>query len=396
MEILKGVTYFDKQKLGKQYSYLNKDIVCDVAIIGGGIDGAIVNYFLSQTYKTVLVDKGRFGLGDTVAATALLEYQFDDFAEDLKNELTSEEVGKIYKLGLKSIEQIGEIAKQLGNTFNFVKKPSFVYSNLKKDIPSFEKEFEFRKSLGLPVCYISKENNPFPFEVVAGLYCENGGAELNPYLFTHSLLENSGGKKFENTEVVEIQKNDNGIVCVTSYGYKIYCKKVVCTTGFNESLISKKPLSQKFVSYSIVTKPVPNLIWEGNALIQDFLEPYHYLRKLPDNRIIYGGEDIAFSKIIKIKTAKEKYAVLLENLRNLFPAFKNDLQIEYSFCGLFASTNNNLGIISKTKKENVYLFSSCGANGIINAFFGIELLKDLFENKPNWLEPLFSLTRKIY
>lgn len=46
MEILKGVTYFDKQKLGKQYAYLNKDIVCDVAIIGGGIDGAIVNYFL--------------------------------------------------------------------------------------------------------------------------------------------------------------------------------------------------------------------------------------------------------------------------------------------------------------------------------------------------------------
>lgn len=46
MEIIKGVTYFDKQKLGKQYAYLNKDIVCDVAIIGGGIDGAIVNYFL--------------------------------------------------------------------------------------------------------------------------------------------------------------------------------------------------------------------------------------------------------------------------------------------------------------------------------------------------------------
>lgn len=121
-------------------------------------------------------------------------------------------------------------------------KNLLLFIQFKKNIPSFEKEFEFRKSLGLPVCYISKENNPFPFEVVAGLYCENGGAEFNPYLFTHSLLENSGGKKFENTEVVEIQKNDNGIVCVTSYGYKIYCKKVVCTTGFNESLISKKTI----------------------------------------------------------------------------------------------------------------------------------------------------------
>lgn len=396
MEILKGITYFDKQKLGKRYPYINKDMRCDVVIIGGGIDGAIVNYYLSSKFKTILVDKGRFALGDTVAATALLEYQLDDFAADLQGEVKQEDVGKLYKLGLESIDKMEQITKKIGNTFGFKRKPSFVYSDKEKDVKAFETEYAFRKKLGLPVQFITQKNNPFPFAVQAGLYCENGGAELNPYRFTHALLENSGGKKFENTEVVAIEKNDNGLVCVTSYGYKIFCKKVICATGFNETLLSKKPLSEKYVSYTIVTNPMPNLAWEGDALVQDFMDPYHYMRKLPDQRIIFGGEDVAYKKTIDEKTAKEKYKVLLEQLKTLFPAFKDDLHIEYSFCGLFASTKNNLGIISKTQQDNVYLFSSCGANGIINAFFGVDLLLSLFENKPHWLEPLFSMFRKVY
>ena len=157
----------------------------------------------------------------------------------------------------------------------------------------------FRKKCGLKCEFVNEENNTFPFAIEAGLYCEDGGAELNPYKFTHLLLENFTNKKFENTEAVLIEKNDKGLVCVTNYGYKIFCNKIVCTTGFNESLISDKDLSEKFVSYSIVTKPIKELKWRGNALIQDYMEPYHYLRKLPDDRIIFGGEDTPYKGIIK-------------------------------------------------------------------------------------------------
>ena len=396
MEILKGTTYFDKFKLGKQYPYLNKDVKCDILIIGGGIDGAIVNYYLSKKFKTILIDKARFGLGDTVAATALLEYQLDDFAEDLNKELSKSEVEKIYKLGLESINKISNISKQIGNDFDFKRKPSFVYSNLSKDIESFKKEYNFRKSCGLKCELFTKETNPFPFDIEVGIYCEDGGAELNPYLFTHSLLKNSSGKKYENTEAFAVEKNGDGLVCITNYGYKIFCKKVVYTTGFNESLISKKSLSEKYVSYSIVTNPINELTWESDALIQDFMEPYHYLRKLPDGRLIFGGEDTVYKGKIDDNLAGKKYEVLLENLEKLFPAFKDKIKAEYCFCGLFASTSNNLGIISKISLENAFIFSSCGANGIINAFFGVELLLDLFENKNNWLEKIFSIERKIY
>ena len=113
MEYVKGEPYFCKAKNKiKNLPYLNKDIKCEILIIGGGINGIILNNYLSENHDVVLVDKSRLGYNCTSSATALLEYQLDDFAEDLSNELTNEEIIKIYKMGLKSIKEICEFIKK--------------------------------------------------------------------------------------------------------------------------------------------------------------------------------------------------------------------------------------------------------------------------------------------
>lgn len=58
MEYVKGRPYFcDVKDRIKQYPYVDKDISTDVLIIGGGIDGAIANFYLSQKFECCLVDK---------------------------------------------------------------------------------------------------------------------------------------------------------------------------------------------------------------------------------------------------------------------------------------------------------------------------------------------------
>ena len=61
---------------------MKKDLNCDILIIGGGVDGAVANFYLSQKYDVALVDKGRLGYACTDCATALLEYQFDECEKD--------------------------------------------------------------------------------------------------------------------------------------------------------------------------------------------------------------------------------------------------------------------------------------------------------------------------
>lgn len=85
MEYVKGKPYFcDCKEKIKQYRYLDRDFHCDILIVGGGIDGVIANFYLAPNFDVALVDKGRIGFACTACATALLEYQLDDYAADLK------------------------------------------------------------------------------------------------------------------------------------------------------------------------------------------------------------------------------------------------------------------------------------------------------------------------
>lgn len=72
---------------------------------------------------------------------------------------------------------------------------------------------------------------------------------------------------------------------------------------------------------------------------------------------------------------------------------QNKAEIDYSFCGSFGSTTNNLGLMEETEDKNILYFISCGANGIINAMYAVEILDDILNNRKNKLENLFSPKR---
>ncbi len=379
------------------FPYLNKDISCNILIIGGGIVGAIANYYLSQKYDVALVDKSRFGFGRTSLATVLLEYQLDDFAEELTKYFREDEISQIYRMGLESIEKISKFIEEKGNFCHFAKRPSLLYTNKALGIKNIEKEWQFRNKHNFSAQLLTENNNPFPFEFKAGLYCEDGGAEFNPYLFAKQMIESASdqNKLFEHTEICSISENENGLIAKTNYGQNIFCKKVTFATGYNFELLANAELCTTNISYSIVTRPIKNLHILNNTLLQDDEEPYHYMRLLPDNRIIFGGEDSPLKNgQIKTKKAEKKYAALEKALCEMLPDFKNEIKVEYRFCGAFGETDNNLGLIGKTDNPNILMMISCGANGVINAMFGAELIENILENRENPLEGHFSPLRK--
>lgn len=65
---------------GIAYDYppLRKSVRCDVAIVGGGITGALIADRLTARGATVVVvDRRSIGEGSTAASTALLQYDVD-------------------------------------------------------------------------------------------------------------------------------------------------------------------------------------------------------------------------------------------------------------------------------------------------------------------------------
>ncbi len=399
MQYVKGTPYFCKKfKKIKEYPYLNNDITTDVLIVGGGICGAILNYYLSQKFDIVLIDKGRIGQCCTSCATAILEYQLDDFYSKLKKEFSKEEIIDIYKMGINSVNKIEKFIKKYGNECDFYKRPSFLYTTKESEYKLLKNEYELRKNHGLKCEFFDKHNNPFNFHIAYGIYAQNGGAELNPYLFTKQLIENAKNqnKIFENTGYESMIQKEDYIEVRTNYNQIINCKRIIFATGFNLEEFDNQDIIERFTTYTIVTNKLKDFEWFNRATIHDTVDPYHYLRLLPNNQIIFGGEDVPFKKSnMTEKKAMSKYKKLYNYLLTMFPMLKGKIEIEYSFCGCFGATDNNLGLIGETDTDNVYYFLSCGANGIVNAMYGVELMENLLKNKTDKFEHLFTPLRVL-
>lgn len=66
------------------YPPLRQNVTCDVAVLGGGVSGALVAERLSREGLSVVVlDKRHVGAGSTSASTALLQYEIDTPLVDL-------------------------------------------------------------------------------------------------------------------------------------------------------------------------------------------------------------------------------------------------------------------------------------------------------------------------
>ena len=390
-------TKINKHK--KQYEYLTKDIDTEVIIVGGGVTGSIVGYYFSKNnIPAVILEKERIAHGSTSITTSLLQYELDSNAKELKEYTSIDNVITSYKLGLKALDELDEFIKEYGNKCKYERKDTLLYTSKKCEVGEIKEEYEIRKNAGIDVKYISEENNSFSLDIKGGVYGVNGGAQLDPYEYTHQLLEvscNMGLQVFENTEVMDINYEKDGVEVTTSFGYKVRGKKVIIATGYNTERFTKRNFGVKTVTYNIATKPVENFDgWFNRVLIRDNCDPYNYFRTTTDNRIIAGGEDVDFyTNINNEKLAKEKYEILLNRVKNMFPNIKN-IEIDYEYCGGFISSQDNLGYIGEdSNHKNLWFCLGYGANGILFAILGGMMLSDYYKGKVDENMKLFRVDR---
>lgn len=398
-DYVKGEPIFTKiNDKSKQYPYLTENIETDVIIIGGGITGCICGYYLSKNnIKAVLIDKGRIAHLSTSVTTSLLQYELDDNLSDLKEAMSFEDSITAYKIGLKALDEIEDFIREYGNKCDYIKRDTLLYTSKQDEKNAIKIEFQQRKDNGFNVEYIDETTNPYSFDLKAGIISKNGGAEIDPYKYSQELLQVSikkGLKVYENTEAKKINYLENEVIVETIYGYKIKGKKLIAATGYNTSFFTDRHFATKYTTFNIATKPIKEIIgWKDNVLIRDNSDPYNYLRTTVDNRIIIGGEDIDFKDIEKKEIAKEKYLILEQRLKAMFPNIK-DIEIQYRYCGCFASTKDNLGFIGPDPKhKNLWYCLGYGANGILFAILGGIMLSKLYYGEIDEDMRLFKVNR---
>lgn len=400
MDLRSGYPYwFIKNGLVNSYPLLNNNINCDIAVIGGGITGAICAYYLQKAgAKVVVVDRRHIGLGSTGASTSLLQYEIDTSLTDLiANSGTSIAV-ESYLLCLRAIDEIKAIADKIPINCDFEFKPSIYLASSKKDVEALELEFLLRKSIGIDLQFINEKKikSLTGLSAPAALLSQKG-AQMDAYLFTHGLfqyLHKKGCLIFDTTQVNVIKEQQNNVKLICANNKIITCRKFVFANGYESQLYLKNKVARLHSTYAIISKPVnKKYLKQLDYLIWESARPYLYLRITGENRIIIGGKDEMFySPGKRDQLIHKKSLILRETFMKKLPMIP--FETDFAWAGTFAETKDGLPYIGKCKEyKHAYFALGFGGNGITFSQVAGEIISELFTKGTNPYMHLFSFSR---
>jgi glycine/D-amino acid oxidase-like deaminating enzyme len=411
MDLTSGKLFWPQQRIPTSYPTLQQSMNCDVAIIGGGITGSLVAYCLAEAgIEAVVLEKRDIGQGSTSASTALLQYEIDTHLIDLKEKVGEANAVRAYQFCLEAVNKLEALTKSLGDSCGFECKKSLYLASRAKDVKTLYKEYEARKSVGIPLEFLDGATLEKDFELhYPAALLSHVAAQVDPFALAHALLSHAakkGVQVFEQTEIESYENDDlekkmflerlakdEPVTLTTTTGLTVTAKHVVFATGYE----SQTYLSEKVVdlnsSYAFVSQPVkaerlePYLVWET-------ARPYLYMRTTSDGRVLVGGEDVPFRNpkardaLLKRKTNK-----LHKRFLELYPDIP--LEINYAWAGTFGETEDGLPYIGQTSDyPNAYFALGYGGNGITYSLIAAELIQAALLGKPQSDATIFSFERR--
>jgi glycine/D-amino acid oxidase-like deaminating enzyme len=389
-------------KNGLMYAYpaLREDLACDVAVIGGGITGALMaDELVRHGHGVVVLEQRDIGWGSTAASTALLQYEIDTHMTDLAKEYGEDAAALAYRACASAVDGLRQLASGLGPC-DFSMARSLYYASKRRHRDDLREEFELRRRHGFVIEWLERGElrERFGFDAPVALLSKTA-AQVDPYCMAHRLfarVHKLGGEIFDRTTVADLATDTRGVTLRTDQGFRVRAGHVVLAAGYASQKWLKARVARNRSSYAFVTDPVDGgvplalrktLLWES-------ARPYLYLRSTRDSRMLIGGEDDAMD-IPARRDARvgKKVQALLRKIGKLYPQLS--LVPAFSWAGTFAETRDGLPFFGPHRQygPRVHFAMAYGGNGITYSMIGAGLLRAAIERRRHPLAALFGFAR---
>ena len=393
---------FGLLKNGILYSYpsLQKNVDSEIAVIGGGITGALTSHALVEKgYKVVLVDKRDIGMGSTAATTSMLQYEIDVPLYQLAEMIGEEAAVACYRAGIAAIHNLKTLVDELNLDCGYQEKQSLYIAHNKKSVSWLKKEFQIREKHNLGVRWLTAKTilEEYGLKAYGGILSQIAGS-VDAYKLAHELIQYNVQRGLQVYDQTEITKYDfdaaDYVLLTTENNNNIRCGKVIFCSGFETTQLLKEKLATLFYTYVSVSEEhiVINKKLK-DTLVWDTDEPYYYMRTTDDGRLLIGGEDSSanipfFQQRIKERKAKK----LKKKIEKILP--KINFIDDFNWGGTFGSTHDGLPYIGESPEYKNALFVLCfGGNGITFSAQAMQIIPDLLKNKENPLAYYYRFGR---
>lgn len=401
MDLKSGYPFWAvRNGLLRAFPRLEQDASCDVAIIGGGITGAILARQLSRDGLDVMVLEQRdIAWGSTAASTALLQYEIDTPMSELARRYGEDDAALAYRACAGAIPLLEDWCAELRDGA-FQRTPSLYYASRSPHVGLLRDEHAIRRRHGLSVSLLSRQEvqERYGFAAPAALLSEVG-AQLDPYRFAYRLfgrLERAGVRVYDRTRIASFDVRSDRVSLRTAHGLRIRARFLVIAAGYAAQGFIRQRVARNRSSYAVVTDPLaPAALGAWRKLIAwETARPYLYLRTTTDHRLLIGGEDddvdIPARRDRKVEIKARK---LLRRAAGVLPGVR--LEPGFSWAGTFAETGDGLPFFGAHAQygARVLFAMAYGGNGITYSAIGAGLLSSLIARRRHPLARLFSFER---
>lgn len=373
----------------------------EVAIVGGGMTGAMIaSHFAQAGVSVAVLEARRAAGGSTAASTALLLQEPDLDLSSLARRYGPKTSRRIWEISFAAARKLAATFRRRKIACDLLYRDSVYYT---KDIDRarlLQRELARRHDAGLPGEWLSPRRvREMTGLTAAGAIRTRGNAQLNPYHACLGLLEaaeRDGAAIFERSRVRRVQQRPHGVRLHTERG-TVDAARVVIATGY--ATREFRPLAGRFQmrhTFVLATHPLTRRarrdLGLGPVLLWDTERPYHYVRWTPDHRLLLGGADRPSTPRVK--------TIFAEGARELREYFETHLPtlagigIDYAWEGVFATTPDSLPYIGPHRRYPRHAFAlGYGGNGMTFAWMAAQILLEQWKGIASSDHQLFGFSR---
>lgn len=200
---------------------LSDNLETDVAVIGGGMAGILIAYFLSQEGKEVVVfEASRIGSGQSRNTTAKISSAHNLIYDKLIHELGLEKARQYALANQKAIKVYQNLIDKFQIECYYEELPAYLYSI--EQTESLEAEVRAAQKLGIHAEFTTETELPFPVKGAAKFY---GQAQFHPLKFLEAMA--SQLTIYENTKVKSVEGNE-----LITDSYVVHAKHIVFASHY--------------------------------------------------------------------------------------------------------------------------------------------------------------------
>ena len=348
---------------------LDKNIKCEILIVGAGLTGLLCAYeLLKITKDIVIIDSDEIGMGASGRSTGKISSHHGLNYQKIFKYHGKEKTKLYYEENQKVIRKIKEIIDEYNIDCDFKEKDSIIGSKSKDKVKDIEKEIYTYEQCDIPYEIIIDSN-----DITLGTLFKNQ-ASFDPYKFCIQLAEKINIPIYEYTPMTHIHNH-----VVSSKNYHIQ---------YENCILATQVLPFQFKLFYAITKPKISFLaclkpsFQSNQmyLIEDGITK---TKNDYEEFMLIGGYDHNIHEDTTRKWQQFKRNLVLEYPKN---------KIECMWRSQDYEVIDYLPIIDKV--EDFIVITGFNKWGNTNAYVASLVVSDILLNKETDRKELFKLKRK--